>query len=257
MTYVSGLVWLILLAGLLAIIHRRLHFETQLLFLQITHRKEIALILYSLLLLPGVFLHECSHYLVARMLGVKTGRFSLIPQPMADGRLRLGFVETASTDILRDSLIGIAPFLTGGAFVTYVGLNQLGLSIFWEGIIRAEFGLMWEEFLMLYSRQDFWLWFYLTFAVSSTMLPSASDRRAWIPLGLLLLGLVILFLFIDRGLGGLIGLTNLFKYFEHVIQTVNLIFMVTIFVHVLVLPVVWLMRNSLTHLNRMKFFLAF
>jgi hypothetical protein len=31
---------------------------------------------------------------------------------------------------------------------------------------------------------DFYLWFYLVFAVSSTMMPSESDRHAWLPLGL-------------------------------------------------------------------------
>jgi hypothetical protein len=37
---------------------------------------------------------------------------------------------------------------------------------------------------------DFWLWFYLAFTVSSTMLPSQSDRHAWLPLGILLVGLL-------------------------------------------------------------------
>jgi hypothetical protein len=254
MTSVIGLIWLILFAGTLAIIHRRLHFETQSLFLQITHRKEIALIFYSLLLLPGVFMHEFSHLLMARILGVKTGRFSLIPRPMPDGRLRLGFVETASTDFIRDGLIGIAPFLAGGVFVVYVVLSHLGLPAVWEGVMNADLNLIREEVKILYSKQDFWLWFYLTFAVSSTMLPSASDRRAWFPLGILIVGIFTLITVIDRGDIQIAGLVYVHQLIDLAIRSVNLILLVSIFIHVIVFSIVWIIRTALVKLNNLEFF---
>jgi hypothetical protein len=253
MTSVIGLMWLVLFAGILAIIHRRLHFETQSLFLQITHRKEIALILYSLILLPGVFMHECSHFLMARILGVKTGRFSLIPRAMPDGRLRLGFIETASTDFIRDGLIGIAPFLVGGAFVVHVALNHLGLSAAWEGVMKVDFEMVWEEVKILYSRDDFWLWFYLTFAVSSTMLPSASDRRAWFPLGILIAGFFILLTVIGKGDIQIGGLVYVHQLINQAIRAVNLIFLISLFIHVVVLSIVWIIRNTLVKLNHLEF----
>jgi hypothetical protein len=32
------------------------------------------------------------------------------------------------------------------------------------------------------EQSDFWVWFYLAFSVATTMLPSDSDRRAWLPM---------------------------------------------------------------------------
>jgi hypothetical protein len=60
---------------------------------------------------------------------------------------------------------------------------------------NGQFELFWLGVTLLPQIKDFWLWFYLTFAVSSTMMPSESDRHAWLPLGLIvlvLLGLAIL-----------------------------------------------------------------
>ena len=252
MTNISGLVWLILIVGALSIIQRRLHLETQALFYFLTRRKEIALILFSLLFLPGVLLHECSHYLMACLLGVRTGRFSLIPKLMADGRIRLGFVETGSTDIFRDALIGIAPLLTGGAFVVYAGMRPLGLSVLWGGIMDAEYSTIWTVLTTLHSRPDFWLWFYLAFAVSSTMIPSASDRRAWLPVSLLFIVLFILLIFVNISLGLVDSFGEMISYFNRGLHTVTLVFAVSLIVHGLVFPVVWILRNTLTHLSGLK-----
>ena len=62
-------------------------------------------------------MHELSHFLSAKILGVQTGRFSLIPQAQANGKLRLGYVETATGGFVRDALIGAAPLVAGSAFV--------------------------------------------------------------------------------------------------------------------------------------------
>ena len=50
-------------------------------------------------------------------LRVRTGRFSLLPKMLPDGHLRLGFVETARVDVVRDALIGLAPLLSGAVGV--------------------------------------------------------------------------------------------------------------------------------------------
>jgi hypothetical protein len=99
------------------------------------------------------------------------------------------------TDFVRESLIGVAPLVSGGLFVTFAGLYRLGLPVLWESLTHTS----WDGFIQALStlpiRPDFWMWFYLTFVISSTMLPSSSDRRAWLPLGLVtgvLLGLSLL-----------------------------------------------------------------
>lgn len=196
---IDGLLWLLILLGPLLILQRSLHRELQSIFLLITRRGEIALALFSLLFVPGVLLHELSHYLIARVLGVQTGRFSLMPQTQSNGRLQLGFVETAPTDLLRDALIGAAPLLVGGLFVTYAGLARLGFGSLWDGLLSGNGVVFWQALQALPERPDFWVWFYLAFTVSSTMLPSASDRRAWQPLALVIGVLLLVVLVAGAG----------------------------------------------------------
>jgi hypothetical protein len=115
----------------LLVLQRSLHREIQSIFLLITRRVDISYVIFSLLFLPGVFLHETSHFIMARLVGVRTGKFSLLPKALDDGRLQLGYVETAPTDLFRDALIGAAPLLTGGAFVIYAGIYHLNVEALW------------------------------------------------------------------------------------------------------------------------------
>ena len=109
MNQLSGLFWFILMLVPLILLQRLLHREIQAVFLILTRDPRITMGIFSLIFLPGVFLHELSHFLMAKILGVRTGRFSLFPQSLPDGRLQLGYVETTRSDIIRDSLIGAAP----------------------------------------------------------------------------------------------------------------------------------------------------
>jgi hypothetical protein len=186
----DGLLWLLAALFLLVFLQRTLHREIQATFLILTRRPGVTQVIFALIFFPGVFLHELSHYLVAKFLGVKTGGFSLIPQAQPNGRLRLGYVETASGGFVRDALIGAAPLATGCLFVAYTAIYHLNLLPLWDFVRLANWDGFWVGLRAVPEAPDFWLWFYLTFTVSSTMLPSASDRHAWLPLGLLAAGLV-------------------------------------------------------------------
>ena len=172
-------------------LQRWLYRELQAVFLLITRRSAAAMNLFSLLLFPGVFLHELSHLLMALLLGVKAGRFSLIPRMLADGKIRLGYVETAATDPIRDTLIGAAPLISGVAVLSFLMNRPLGLLPLASLLFSETWGEFWAEAAQLPARPDFWLWFYLAFAISSTMVPSAADRRAWWSLGLFI-GLMLI-----------------------------------------------------------------
>jgi hypothetical protein len=236
----DGLWWLLLLLGPFLLLQRRLHLEIQSVLLLIFHRNDISLALFSLLFFPGVFLHEASHFLMARLLGVRTGRFSLIPRPLEYGRLQLGYVETAKVDLLRDALIGIAPLLSGGLFVAYAGVAHLGFPAVWESILGGGSQTLLLAIQMLFDRSDFWLWFYLIVAVSSTMMPSRSDRRAWLPVALAAVFLL--------GLGLLAGagpwlVQNISLPLNSALRAVALVFAISLGVHcVLVLPFYFLAR---------------
>jgi len=155
--YLDGLGWLLLALGPFFFVQRWLHREIQLLFLLITRRQAFALGLFSILFFPGVLLHELSHYITARLLGVRTGHFSLLPSLMPDGKLRLGYVETAGSDVVRDALIGVAPLVAGGAAVAYLGLRRLGFSPIAEMFVNGNWRGLLQGLGNLPAQPDFWL----------------------------------------------------------------------------------------------------
>ena len=159
-----------------------LYREIQAIILILTRNPGVTMGIFSILFLPGVFLHEISHFLLAKFLRVRTGKFSIFPQPLPDGRLQLGYVETARSDVLRDSLIGAAPLIVGTLFVAYVAIYHLQMRVLWDVFRNGQFNLFWMGVRALPRVKDFYLWFYLAFAVNSTMMPSESDRHAWLEL---------------------------------------------------------------------------
>ena len=234
MTQLQGFLWFVFMLIPLILLQRLLHREIQAVFLILTRSPQITMGVFSFIFLPGVFLHELSHFLMAKILRVPTGRFSIFPQPLPDGRLQLGYVETARADIVRDSLIGAAPLIIGTIFVSYVALFQLDMRVLWDTLKNGQLNLFWMGVNALTHARDFYLWFYLTFVVSSTMMPSESDRHAWLEL---VVSVGVIF-----GLALLIGagpwmLNNLAPLLSQFLSSVAVIFGLSSMVHVvLVLP---------------------
>jgi hypothetical protein len=105
--------------------------------------------------------------------------------------------------------------------------------------------LFWFGISLLPGVKDFFLWFYLTFAVSSTMLPSQSDRHAWLPLGLSILVLVALALFAGAGPW---MMKNLAPPLDSFLQAVAILFGLSAVVHGILLLPVMLVHRLLAHL---------
>jgi hypothetical protein len=137
---------------------------------------QIALVLYFLLILPGVALHELSHALTAWILRVRVRRLSIGLQRKGRGQqIALGSVEIGSTDPIRASLIGVAPLVAGCAVILAISNRVLGI------VALPAFGSagFWPALKAIYGVPDFWLWIYAMLAIGNTMLPSAADRRSW------------------------------------------------------------------------------
>ncbi len=246
---IDGFVWLLLLLAPLLFLQRNLHREIQGIFLLLTRRPDISLALFSLLFLPGVLLHETSHFLLSKLLGVPTGRISLLPRSMENGRLQLGYVETGRTDIFRDALIGMAPLISGGVCVALTGLRGLGLDGLWTAIVSDQGATLGAAVQVVAARSDFWLWFYLTFAISSTMLPSASDRRAWLPL--LLVFSILLGVVLFAGAGPWL-VQHLASPLNSSLRALAAVFGVSIVVHVVILIPAWIIRKSISKVTRLQ-----
>jgi len=241
----STFIYLVLLLVPLVFLERFLQREIQAIFLLITRQPEISMALFSLLFLPGVLLHELSHFLVAKLLDVPTGRFSIIPRKLEGGRIQLGYVETVSTDFVRDALIGVAPLVTGVIFIAIAGVARLGINSLWDSLIHGQLSSLSPILSSMIDRPDFWLWFYLVFAISSTMLPSASDRRAWLPLILVLLFFLVIIVLAGVGpwLISAIGPT-----LKSAMDAILMVLGVTVLIHLVIFPPVFFIRKLLSRL---------
>ncbi|HAV78780.1 MAG TPA: hypothetical protein DCX53_15630 [Anaerolineae bacterium] len=230
----AGLFWFAIMLVPLTYLQRLLHREIQAVLLILTRDARLTIGIFQIIFLPGVFLHEAGHFFMAKILRVRTGRFSVIPRSLPDGRLQLGFVETAKSDILRDSLIGAAPLIFGTLFVAFAAINKLDMRVLWDTLRNGQFNLFWMGIGILPRTQDFYLWFYLVFTVSSTMTPSESDRHAWLELVVSVGILFAIALLIGAGPWMLDNVAPLLSNF---LSSVAVIFALSSMVHiVLVLP---------------------
>ncbi|MBI5032544.1 MAG: hypothetical protein HZB51_18620 [Chloroflexi bacterium] len=172
-------------------LQRWLHRHIQGLALILTGDAGCAIRFLFYLLMPGVLLHEMSHYVMARLLLVRTGAFRIGIGNTNRRQVSLGSVNIERTDPIRESLVGVAPFIVGvGAIWLVAGVGfdlwpSTGLSI-------AEF----FRRVQLYAYDwTTWLDLYLIFSVSAAMIPSESDREPWGPVITFFgLGTAILFL---------------------------------------------------------------
>jgi hypothetical protein len=244
----DGLVWLVLALVPLLFLQRTLHREIQAVTLIVSRSMRFTLGFFSLLFFPGIVLHELSHYFTARLLGVRTGRIGLLPDVMSNGKLRLGYVEVARSDIARDSLVGAAPFVTGLIVVALIAIGPLHMVVLWDTFRNGQ----WELFSMglgiLPTVPYFGLWFYLTFIVSSTMMPSESDRQAWLPLGLVI---GILFaLALAAGVGPWM-LENIAPAVNSFVRGVALLLGLSVIVHALLVIPLLLLHRVLTRVTKL------
>lgn len=127
------------------------------LFHRVFRNEKVTVWLMALLFLPGTFVHELAHLVVARILLVRAGHLTIIPQN-AGNHIVMGSVLVPQTDRVRKFVIGVAPVM--------VGLTLI-------------FGVMWlAEYWKLWG---FWPWRvavgYIIFEVANSMFSSRADME--------------------------------------------------------------------------------
>ncbi len=139
------------------------------LLLLLFRSRSVAISLVTAILFPGTIIHELSHLFTAEILGVRTGKLTLVPESIRDENVQTGSVAIAETDPFRRALIGLSPLTTGIIAVS-------GLSYF-------------------VSTTGYWLFtiffFYLLFAISTSMFPSRPDMKGT-PAVAIAIGLLVL-----------------------------------------------------------------
>lgn len=156
---------------LLYLLSRRVIQTLYWLLQKITRSRPIAIWIVSIIFFPGTVVHELSHLFTAEILGVHTGKLTLVPEGMegppfakaswGETEIKAGGVMIAETDPFRRTLIGLAP--------VYVGIIVLtALSYFLLQNINSITVIT----LII---------FYGMFAVSNSMFSSKEDMKGVIP----------------------------------------------------------------------------
>lgn len=177
-----GLVfWTVVLFAPLLWLVRRVHDGLQELFFLLTDHRTAAVYMFQVLLLPGVVLHELSHYVVARFLGVRIRRFSLRPEVRGE-KIQMGAVVVDKPDFIRGLMIGLAPLLLGSISVVLIGQHVFDVDAVIAAAASNDTQGLFNAIRAAFGVNDAWIWLYLVFSISNAMLPSESDRESLWPM---------------------------------------------------------------------------
>lgn len=192
------IIYLVSLAALLLLLylfHRAIVRYFSLISFLFFGTSRVGVYLYFLFFLPGVIFHELAHLFTASILGVPTGRLTIFPEKTDEEEgWTLGQVSSAETDILRSSLIGLAPIILGAVSLGLIVNLGLGIK---ELSDLGRISLTWPILAFLYA----------ILALTNTMFLSEEDRVSiWAFPSLL----VILFFFIQA-----LGLVGVIKTVEN------------------------------------------
>jgi hypothetical protein len=162
-------------------------------------------VVFYLLILPGVVLHEVAHYLACLLTGTRVLRFvPFSPQRSASGRLMLGYVQHERRPFPIRAIIGLAPIVLNplGILLVTALLTPLSFAeaanprfeVVREGILAS--GFLADSPLVA----AVWAYLSLSFALGSV--PSREDLAS-LPAALLCFGAgVILVSFLQEGSEG-------------------------------------------------------
>ena len=135
----------------------------------LTRSRTIGITALTLILFPGTVIHELAHLFTAEVLGVHTGKLTLVPEGLETDEIKTGSVMIAHSGPFRRYLIGLAPMVVG-----LIALTALAYFIDWSE---------WFTWLNL-------LLVYLLFAVSNAMFSSSEDLKGFVPFALTLIIMV-------------------------------------------------------------------
>jgi hypothetical protein len=166
---------------ILALLSRQISLRIQTITAYLTRSPDMAMVTVFLLFLPGIVVHELSHWVVAKVLGLRPSRFRVWPQRQG-GYIGLGSVNIRSGGMWLDSLVGLAPLLTGTFLVALIGYQVFGSNELLAVLSQNQWSRTAAVFLAAISARDGAVWAYLIFAIANSMMPSRSDRQPVMPL---------------------------------------------------------------------------
>lgn len=208
------------------------------------------IMVYTLLFLPGILVHEISHFLTAAVLGVQTGDIHLFPRrgSEADGRIALGSVQVAKTDFVRGSLIGAAPFFVGCLLLVFLVLRFVSPAISFDTTSLVSGNLISNLHIFL-SQPKHILVLYMIFSITNTMFMSKEDMRAFPVIGVFV-GLLVIVLSLTHSLSWV--LTVLAGYVQPILRDLNGTFLVALVIDLIMIMVLFVVVKIFEVLTKRK-----
>jgi hypothetical protein len=142
----------------------------------LTRSQQVAVVTYAIFFLPGTVVHEFAHWIMAKILGVKTAGFNVLPKLGRKGEIQLGSVNVRGGGLVEHTLIGMAPMLLGGALTMALSYVLVDVDALVAAIRSEQSGSVLTVALQTFQRPDALIWLYLLFTISGSMFLSASDR---------------------------------------------------------------------------------
>jgi hypothetical protein len=194
----------------------------------LTKQYQTTTILYYAFFLPGILINQLIFWLMAGFLNVRAERSLAWPEKQEIGELKLDFVQlNRDVDPIRLAVISTTPLIAGMIIVWQIATNVLPLPAFWQSISQAT---QWPELLnaveTLLRAPDIWLWIYLAFTISNTMMPNLRHLRGWryILIAIAVLGGLLYVL----GIGNQVITSNLREPMTNALNALASIFVVII-----------------------------
>lgn len=142
----------------------------------LTRSQNAAGSLYAIVLLPGTVVHEVSHWLMAKLVGVRTGSISLFPSRGRGGSYQLGFVTVRGGALWQHTLIGLAPLLAGSLLTYWLATGLFDVPALQQAWLARRWPDIGAVLAAGLRGPDVGLRLYLLFAISDAMFLSAPDR---------------------------------------------------------------------------------
>ncbi|MCB9138483.1 MAG: hypothetical protein H6642_09065 [Caldilineaceae bacterium] len=155
---------------------RQISFQLQELAYLLTGSEAMMTLALYLLFLPGIIVHEGAHWLMARALGLKAGKFRVWPKRKGNA-IGMGSVSVQRGGVWKDSLVGLAPLLAGTALVAFIGHQVFAATDVTGAWAQGDWSAGLHALARALRRPDGALWAYALFVVANAMMPSASDRE--------------------------------------------------------------------------------
>lgn len=235
------LLLLVLSLSALAWLSRMVSLRVQAVTYYWTGSGDITNVIIFLVLLPGVILHESAHWLMARLVGLRTGKFRVWPSKQGD-YIGLGSVSVERGDVWRDSLVGIAPLVFGNLVIALIGWRVFATPALLDALADARLTDAVLVFLEGMRTADGLAWAYVVFTVGNSMMPSSSDRESFKPV--LLYSMLAAVIYIGVGLP-LAPMTQLLGWVAPAIEIAVGALLFLIVLDLLILALFWPLERLL------------